>query len=67
MILKIERSWGRDPGWFSTLEREQQIQLLALYRVENTPREKLEDKPDKRAIMMQRINEYKKQDRPQAG
>ena len=36
MILTIEREWSKYPGWFMSLEREQQIDLLALHRVETT-------------------------------
>ena len=33
MILQIERRWHRDPGWFYTLPRPHQIQLIADYRM----------------------------------
>ena len=33
-ILRIERQWAQWPGWFGELEREAQVRLLALDRVE---------------------------------
>lgn len=36
MILGIEREWGKEPGWFDTLTREQQTRLLADWRVRHT-------------------------------
>jgi hypothetical protein len=33
MILEIERLWHRDPGWFYTLHRTEQIGLIADYRM----------------------------------
>ena len=63
-ILKIERAWGKEPGWFASLDRDRQIQLLALQRVENTPEKELIKKPDKRALIRQRIKEYQRQDQP---
>ena len=33
MCLRIDRLWGREPGWFLTLERPMQVQLLAEHRL----------------------------------
>ena len=33
MCLRIDRLWGREPGWFLTLERPTQVQLLAEHRL----------------------------------
>lgn len=33
MCLRIDRLWGREPGWFLTLERSTQVQLLAEHRL----------------------------------
>lgn len=39
MILEIERAWGKDPGWFETLDRGRQIDLLAWNRHRNAAAE----------------------------
>jgi hypothetical protein len=36
-VLRIERSWGQVPGWFDGLDREQQVRLLAMDRIEMEP------------------------------
>ena len=36
MILQIERSWGKHPGWFDELEPHQQERLLGEWLAENT-------------------------------
>ncbi len=33
MCLRIDRLWGREPGWFLTLDRSVQVQLLAEHRL----------------------------------
>ena len=33
MCLRIDRLWGQQPGWFLTLERSVQVQLLAEHRL----------------------------------
>lgn len=35
MCLRIDRLWGREPGWFLSLERPVQVQLLAEHRLLN--------------------------------
>jgi len=35
VILAIEREWGREPGWFWSLARDVQIELLADWRLRN--------------------------------
>ena len=35
-ILEIERAWGKDPGWFLTLPRDDKAKLLAFQRVGRT-------------------------------
>ena len=32
MILEIERTWGRPPGWFWRRSRSEQVRLLAWHR-----------------------------------
>ena len=52
-IKEIERSWGREPGWFSTLPRQERADLLAWQRVHHQP----EKKPKKRAAHVRVENE----------
>ena len=33
MCLRIDRLWGQQPGWFLSLERSVQVQLLAEHRL----------------------------------
>ena len=33
MALRISKDWGRDPGWFEGLDRDDQIRILAYERV----------------------------------
>ena len=33
MCLRIDRLWRQEPGWFLTLERSVQVQLLAEHRL----------------------------------
>jgi hypothetical protein len=33
LAMRISKEWGRDPGWFETLPREKQINVLAYERV----------------------------------
>lgn len=37
MIREIERDWNREPGWFWTLDRERQADVLAEHRVRQNP------------------------------
>ncbi len=37
VVLEIERLWSKEPGWFATLDRERQTQLLAWHRVHCDP------------------------------
>jgi len=37
MILRVEREWNREPGWFYGLPRSTQIALLADFRINNEP------------------------------
>lgn len=32
LILEVERLWGKEPGWWRSLEREDRVQLLAWYQ-----------------------------------
>ena len=62
LILKIERHWGKYPGWFRSLSSETQSDLIAAYNVEHMnakQRKKLEG-ADKATIIRQRIQEYRK-------
>jgi len=31
--LRISKEWGKDPGWFEGLTRQQQVNVLAFERV----------------------------------
>jgi hypothetical protein len=33
MCLRLDRLWRREPGWFLTLDRSTQVQLLAEHRL----------------------------------
>lgn len=33
MCLRIDRLWGQEPGWFMSLDRSMQVQLLAEHRL----------------------------------
>ena len=57
MILQIEREWHKEPGWFATLDHRQQIDLIAMHRVEHTPKKDLVKKVDKRSLIKKRIEE----------
>lgn len=37
MILEIERLWGQEPGWFGRQDRDDQVRLMAWYRVHGEP------------------------------
>lgn len=61
MCLRIDRLWGREPGWFLSLERSVQVQLLAEHRLLTETAEQRKDaiKKGKRAEFdrrMRRIN-----------
>ncbi len=36
-MIEIERAWGKEPGWFDTLPRPRQVQLLGWYRIHRNP------------------------------
>lgn len=44
MIIAIEKSWGKEPGWYTSLPLHEQARQLALWNVENTPAEEVVDK-----------------------
>ena len=44
VALQIARALGREPDWFHSLPGDQQVQLLALHRTENTPAKELQKK-----------------------
>tara|TARA_R110002074_G_scaffold372727_1_gene548227 strand:- start:854 stop:1042 length:189 start_codon:yes stop_codon:yes gene_type:complete len=33
MCLRLDRLWGQQPGWFMSLDRSVQVQLLAEHRL----------------------------------
>lgn len=35
--MEIEREWGQQPGWFASLARDTQIDLMAWIRVKRLP------------------------------
>lgn len=47
MILDIEKNWGQCPGWFISLERETQIDLIAHYRLSKRDPKFIKKKYDK--------------------
>ncbi len=59
MCLRIDRLWGREPGWFLTLERSVQVQLLAEHRLLNeTPEQaKKNAQRAKRAELKRRLGQ----------
>ena len=65
LILKIERHWGREPGWFRSLDRDPQTSLIAAYNVENMEPKQIKKLQgvDKRKLIQQRIAEYANRDR----
>ena len=69
MVLKLERQWGREPGWFYTLSRREQIDLMAMARHESTPanERRSKAKADKAALIRQKIKEYGERDQIRAG
>jgi hypothetical protein len=38
--MEIERSWGKWPGWFESLTREQQADIMADYMLTTEERKK---------------------------
>lgn len=34
-VLRIERAWGKEPGWFDALDRAVQLRLLAMDQMEH--------------------------------
>lgn len=57
MILQIERSWNRDPGWFSTLPKHTQIALMAEFRMRNESQKRTEKRS--RAAKRARLDRMK--------
>lgn len=64
VALQIARAWGREPDWFHSLPSDQQVQLLAMHRVENTPAKELQkkQKQSKEARMRAAIQRYSQRD-----
>lgn len=58
MILRICKSWNRDPDWFYTLEPKLQTKVLAEYRLSVSNPEQIKTRQDqiKRAKMEKMIN-----------
>lgn len=65
LILKIERYWGKTPGWFKGLDAETQSDLIAAYNVEHMSSKDLKKLQgvDKATLIRQRIQEYQNRDR----
>ena len=65
-MLKLEKQWGLEPGGFYALERQTQIDLMALWRHEATPQKdrRTKLKADKAALIKQKIKEYSERDQP---
>ena len=66
LVLKLEKQWGLEPGGFYALERQTQIDLMALWRHEATPQKdrRTKLKADKAALIKQKIKEYSERDQP---
>ena len=47
MILRIEKDWGKSPGWFNTLQKIDRVRLLADFRVSNESPEKTKTEMEK--------------------
>jgi hypothetical protein len=64
-ILRIERQWGREPGWFYSLPKGKQVALMAEWRLLHTPQKDLKSKAkaDKGALIRKKIAEYQNRDR----
>mgnify|MGYP005995880119 CR=1 FL=1 len=64
VALQIARAWGREPDWFHHLPTAQQVQLLAMHRIENTPAKELQKKKkqSKEAQMRAAIQRYSQRD-----
>ena len=64
-VLRIEKHWGREPGWFYSLPKRQQIALMAEWRILHTPSKELRSKAsgDKGALIRQKSAEYQNRDR----
>tara|TARA_R110000796_G_scaffold169460_3_gene286304 strand:- start:945 stop:1148 length:204 start_codon:yes stop_codon:yes gene_type:complete len=62
MILRIEKEWGQQPRWFSTLDKSTQISLITEYRIAREKPKKTRTESN-RATMLKAINKYQKQDR----
>ena len=64
LILKIERYWGKTPGWFKTLDAETQSDLIAAYNVEHMSTKNLKklQGANKATLLRQRIQEYQNRD-----
>ena len=60
MCLRIDRLWGREPGWFLTLERSVQVQLLAEHRLlmETPEQAKKNAQRAKRAELDRRLERF---------
>tara|TARA_Y100000296_G_scaffold85549_1_gene121840 strand:- start:145 stop:351 length:207 start_codon:yes stop_codon:yes gene_type:complete len=56
----VERQWNRDPGWFYTLDRHRQVQLLADFHLTHeTPEQtKKHQKRSKREVFEKHRNSY---------
>jgi len=45
--LDIEQDWSQTPGWFIGLEKEQQIDLIAHYRLSRMDSKRIQKRKDK--------------------
>lgn len=69
LALKIAQAWNREPNWFYTLPRAEQIKVMAAYRIDMMPPEqrRKKSKGDKKALIKQKIQEYANRDRVKHG
>ena len=60
MCLRIDRLWRQEPGWFLTLERSVQVQLLAEHRLlmETPEQAKKNAQRAKRAALDRRLESF---------
>ena len=58
--LRIDRLWGREPGWFLSLDRSTQVVLLAEHRLltETPEQSRKASAAAKRAEVKRRMERY---------
>ena len=64
MSLRIDRHWGKDPGWFMKLSRKTQTQVWAEFMLAHESQEQSNEKGKKakRRELDRRLNAYQARD-----